>query len=66
LVAASNNYTEDNILNKRLAFSAAYNTSINGLNFAAPAAGTGGDAVVTLTNYTVLDHLDALFIRTNA
>jgi hypothetical protein len=58
-VAASQNWTQDSILSKRLNFSRSYNAATNGFLYAAPGAPT-----VASSSYTTHEYLDALFIRT--
>lgn len=66
-VAASQNWTQDAILSKRINFSKTYNQSVNNLtynNIAAALPFTDGPiAAVDGTTYTDDEFLDALFIR---
>lgn len=56
-VAASQNWTQDSILSKRINFGRSYNAAVNGMLYAAPIANVAG-------NYKQHEFLDALFLRT--
>lgn len=65
-VAASQNWTQDAVLSKRISFSRAYNRSVNGLtynNIAPVLPFTDGPIALPVGTYTDDEYLDALFIR---
>ena len=57
-VSASQNWTQDAVLSKRINFSSAYNRAVNGLTYA-----VAGAASTSSVNWQDIEYLDALFIR---